>query len=199
MRLTDRPIDAREVIERVSRPGAGAVLTFAGTVRDTNVGRTVVAIDYHAYAEMAEKEEVILLVTTDGLGTRASAYDFPVKGRGGQGVNVMDLKRGKGRDPARLVAAFPVEDGDHLMLVTDGGKLIRCTVQDISFQSRTARGVKIFEVDADEMVVSVAHLEEDESATKEDNGTEENGTEENGSEENGSEENGSEEAGSEED
>ena len=111
---------------------------------------------------MAEQEEFILCVTTDGLGTRASAYDFPVKGRGGQGLNVMDLKRGKGREDARLVAAFPVEAGDQLMLVTNGGKLIRISTSDVRIMGRNTQGVRLVKLGDDDMeqVVSVAPVAE---------------------------------------
>jgi DNA gyrase subunit A len=62
-----------------------------------------------------------------------------------------------------LVGAFPVEDADHIMLVTDRGKLIRCPVEDISIVGRATQGVKIFTTGADERVVSVVHIPEEDN------------------------------------
>ena len=72
----------------------------------------------------------------------------------------MDLSRGKGPD-SRVVAAFPVNTNDQLVLVTDAGKLIRCPVDDIRIAGRATRGVKLFDVAADERVVSVTGLDEE--------------------------------------
>jgi DNA gyrase subunit A len=69
----------------------------------------------------------------------------------------MNLGRGA---EAKVAAAFPVSPGDQIMLVTNGGKLIRCPVEDIRIAGRSTRGVTLFKIDAGERVVSVAHLGE---------------------------------------
>ncbi len=112
------------------------------------------------FAELAAAEEFVLTVASDGFGKRTSSYEYRITGRGGKGIDSMDLHRGKGRPAATVVAAFPVEDGDEIMLVTDGGQLIRCPVDDIRIAGRTTRGVTLFRVAEDERVVSVAHLRE---------------------------------------
>ena len=111
------------------------------------------------YAEMEAQEEFILTVAANGLGKRTSAYDYRVTGRGGKGIELMDL----GDDGNRVVAAFPVSERDGLVLVTDGGQLIRIGVADIRIARRSTRGVKMFDVAEGERVVSVTRLAEDEA------------------------------------
>jgi DNA gyrase subunit A len=112
------------------------------------------------FMTMGGDEQFVLSVASDGLGKRTSAYDYRITGRGGQGIDNMDLSRGDGAQTARVVAAFPVADDDEIMLVTDRGQLIRCPVERIPFQSRKSRGVIIIAVDDGERVVSVARLED---------------------------------------
>lgn len=108
------------------------------------------------FKEMAEEEEFILSVTEDGFGRRCSAYEYRISKRGGKGVDNMDLKRGK--DSTALVASFPVVGTDELVMVSDGGQLIRMGVDGISFSGRKARGVTLFRVGDDERVVSVTRM-----------------------------------------
>ena len=88
---------------------------------------------------------------------RSSAYGYRITGRGGQGINNMDLSR---RGDA-IVAVFPVGQNDQIMLVTDGGMVIRCPVGDIRIARRGSAGVVIFKVGEGERVVSVARLPEE--------------------------------------
>ncbi|WP_210528322.1 DNA gyrase subunit A [Rubellimicrobium arenae] len=117
------------------------------------------AISQERYAEMSAAEDLILTVTTGGLGKISSSHDYPVRGRGGQGVVAMDLSDRRGRETGRIVAAFPVEMSDQVMLVTSGGQSIRMPVDGISFRSRGSGGVRVFDVDGEE-VVSVAKVAE---------------------------------------
>jgi DNA gyrase subunit A len=105
------------------------------------------------FEELAAREDFILTVASSGFGKRSSAYEYRVTGRGGKGVDLMQLGKG-----ASVVAAFPVEERDQLMLVTDGGTLIRCPVHDIRIAGRNTRGVKLVAVADGEQVVSVARL-----------------------------------------
>jgi len=105
---------------------------------------------------MAAEEEFILTLTEDGFGKRTSAYEYRISNRGGKGITSMDLKRGKKK--AAIVASFPVIDTDQVVMVSDGGQLIRCPVSGISFQGRATRGVTIFRTSKDEKVVSVTRL-----------------------------------------
>jgi DNA gyrase subunit A len=114
------------------------------------------------FQELSVREEFILTVATSGFGKRTSSYEYRVSGRGGKGVDLMHLAEG-----ASVVAAFPVAERDQLMLVTDGGTLIRCPVHDIRIAGRATRGVKLVAVSEGEKVVSVARLEEDEAGEPE--------------------------------
>ncbi|WP_193178179.1 DNA gyrase subunit A [Oricola nitratireducens] len=122
------------------------------------------------FAEMAAAEEFVLTVSEYGSGKRSSSYDFRVSGRGGKGIRATDTS--KTSEIGTLVAAFPVDDADQIMLVTNSGKVIRVPVNGIRFASRATKGVKIFTTAEGERVVSVERIRE-----PEDNGEEE-GTEE---------------------
>ncbi len=110
------------------------------------------------FAEMSAAEDLILTVTSRGMGKTTSSHDYPVRGRGGQGVWAMDLSDRRGRETGRIVAAFPVEIGDQVMLATSTGQSIRVPVAEIPFRSRTAGGVRVFDTGAGEEVVSVARI-----------------------------------------
>jgi DNA gyrase subunit A len=111
------------------------------------------------YAEMSAAEDLILTITDKGLGKLSSSHDYPVRGRGGQGVRAMDAAMRGGR----LVAAFPVELSDQIMLATSRGQSIRVPVDGISFRSRSAGGVRVFNTGPGERVVSVAWIAESEA------------------------------------
>ncbi|MEO1315264.1 MAG: DNA gyrase subunit A [Pseudomonadota bacterium] len=111
-----------------------------------------IALPEGRYAEMSAAEDLILTITERGLGKLSSSHDYPVRGRGGQGVAAID----KAMRGGPLTASFPVAEDDQIMLVTDKGQSIRCPVSGISFRSRSAGGVKVFNTGADEKVVSVA-------------------------------------------
>ncbi|CAA9403569.1 MAG: DNA gyrase subunit A [uncultured Rubellimicrobium sp.] len=121
------------------------------------------SISQERYAEMSAAEDLILTVTTGGLGKISSSHDYPVRGRGGRGVVAMNLADRRGRETGRIVAAFPVEMDEQVMLVTSGGQSIRVPVEGISFRSRGAGGVRVFDVDGEE-VVSVAKVAEQSEA-----------------------------------
>jgi DNA gyrase subunit A len=106
------------------------------------------------YAELSAREQFVLAVAEEGLGKRASSYEYRVTNRGGKGIVAHDLSRRGGQ----LVAAFPVEDSDDLMMVTDGGQLIRTPVSQIRRAGRSTQGVMIIRVGEGERVVSVERL-----------------------------------------
>jgi DNA gyrase subunit A len=114
------------------------------------------AIAEEVFAALAGREEFVLSVTEKGFGVRSSAYDYRITGRGGQGIDNMDLSR---RQDA-IVAVFPVGHKDQVMLVTDGGTVIRIPVHDIRIARRRSQGVVIFKLGEGERVVSAARLPE---------------------------------------
>jgi DNA gyrase subunit A len=108
------------------------------------------------YAEMSAAEDLILTITTSGTGKLSSSHDYPVRGRGGQGVKAMDgAMRG-----GQLIASFPVTLTDQIMLATSTGQSIRVPVDQVSFRSRSAGGVKVLNTGGSEEVVSVARVAE---------------------------------------
>ena len=112
------------------------------------------------YQELKAREQFVLTVSERGYGKRSSSYDFRISGRGGKGIRATDTS--KTAEIGELVAAFPVEDKDQIMLVSDGGQLIRVPVDGIRFASRATKGVTIFSTAKDEKVVSVERINEPE-------------------------------------
>jgi DNA gyrase subunit A len=99
----------------------------------------------------------VLTVSSRGFGKRSSSYEYRVSGRGGKGIVAMVVNDRNGP----LVASFPVDESDQIMLVTDGGQLIRCPVDDVRVAGRNTQGVRIFRTDEDETVASVERIPED--------------------------------------
>jgi len=110
------------------------------------------------FKEMEEREEFILTVTVTGYGKRSSSYEYRVTGRGGQGIANMEMSpRNK-----EVISSFPIENDNQIMMVTDGGKLIRMPVEDIRIAGRKTQGVILFRTAENERVVSVTWLNADE-------------------------------------
>jgi len=117
------------------------------------------------YAEMSASENLILTITSGGAGKLSSSHDYPVRGRGGMGVAAMDKTMRGGA----IVASFPVELEDQIMLATSNGQSIRVPIEGISFRSRSAGGVKVFDTKENEEVVSVAWIADQGDDAEEDN------------------------------
>ncbi len=96
----------------------------------------------------------ILTISANGFGKRTSSFEYRITNRGGKGIVAMAVNARNGK----LVASFPVEDGDGLMLVTNGGQLIRVPVDGIRVAGRGTQGVTVFNTGADEEVVSVERI-----------------------------------------
>jgi len=134
---------------------------MAGVVEEAEADEDEAAVEAgqlspERYAEMSAAEDLILTITVSGSGKLSSSHDYPVRGRGGMGVKAMD---GAMRGGA-LVASFPVEMSDQIMLATSTGQSIRVPVDQISFRSRSAGGVKVLNTGGSEEVVSVARVAE---------------------------------------
>ena len=106
------------------------------------------------YEKMVGDEQVILAVSVNGYGKRTSSFEYRVSGRGGKGIIAMVVNQRNGP----LVASMPVEPGDDIMLVTDGGQLIRCPVAGIRMVSRGTQGVIVFNTAETEKVVAVERI-----------------------------------------
>jgi DNA gyrase subunit A len=116
------------------------------------------------YVEMSAAEQFVLSVSERGFGKRSSSYEYRITGRGGKGIVAMDVRERDGtirKKTGKLIASFPVEDGDQLMLVTDGGQLIRTRVEGIRIAGRSTQGVIVFDTAEGERVVSVERISEE--------------------------------------
>ena len=153
IRHFDATSDERVAYLKMRRAIAGMVDDegVAEEEEDVNANAT---ISQERYAEMSAAENLILTITQGGSGKMSSSHDYPVRGRGGMGVAAMD----KAMRGGEIVASFPVEVQDQIMLVTSKGQAIRVPVEGISFRSRSAGGVRVFNTGADETVVSVAWI-----------------------------------------
>ena len=123
---------------------------------DDENGTEAVVLTEERFAELEEREEFILSVTENGYGKRTSAYEYRTTRRGGKGiVNIVTSERNGG-----VVASGPIARDDQIMLVTDGGQIIRTPVIDVRIAGRNTQGVTLFDTADDERVVSVSRLEE---------------------------------------
>jgi DNA gyrase subunit A len=122
-------------------------------------GQETVVLTPDRYAELGAHEQFVLTVSENGYGKRSSAYEYRISGRGGKGIIAMVVNQRNGK----LIASFPVEESDQIMLVTDRGQLIRVPVEDISIVGRSTQGVIVFDTAEDERVVSVEHIPDVES------------------------------------
>ena len=121
------------------------------------------------FIKMALEEEFILTLTEDGMGKRSSAYQYRIASRGGQGITGIELGRAGGNS-SRIVAAFTVQDNDQVVMVSDGGQIIRCPVNKISIVGRSSRGVSVFNTSDGERVVSVSRLRDVDDDSEDDYG-----------------------------
>ncbi|HWX84636.1 MAG TPA: DNA gyrase subunit A [Xanthobacteraceae bacterium] len=132
---------------------------------DNEEAEGAIELGEQRYVIMSEAEQFVLTVSEKGFGKRTSSYEYRTTGRGGKGIVAMSITEKNGR----IVASFPVEETDQIMLVTDGGQLIRCPVDGIRIAGRSTQGVIVFSTGEGEKVASVERLTEE--------GGEENGGE----------------------
>jgi len=123
-----------------------------------------VTLSTERLAELGAGEQFVLTITENGFGKRTSAYEYRLTNRGGSGI--INIKTGERN--GKVVAAFPVEDADQIMLVTNGGQLIRCPVDDIRIAGRGTGGVTLLRTAEDERVVSVVRLGDSGTAGEDD-------------------------------
>jgi DNA gyrase subunit A len=149
--------EARAYLKRanaIRRATEGAIPEMSN---DDDVGADhldEVELSQERYAELGAAEQFILTISRNGFGKRSSSYEYRVTGRGGKGIIAMVVNERNGK----LAGSFPVEADDQIMLVTDGGQLIRCPVHDIRIAGRSTQGVTIFKTAESERVVSVEHI-----------------------------------------
>lgn len=153
--------DATSAESRSYLKQAGAVRRAAGeedvaeeVPEDAEDGAEEATLTPERYAELGASEQFVLAVSENGFGKRSSSFEYRVTGRGGSGIVAM----GMGKKNSAIIAAFPVEESDDLMLISNTGQTIRVPVGGISVQGRSAQGVVVFRMEGAERVVSVERI-----------------------------------------
>ena len=157
LRHVDATAEERSAYLKMRRAIAGEIQAEETETLDDEVSTEMASLSQERYAGLSAMEQIILTVSVNGYGKRTSAYEVRVTGRGGKGIVAMVVNDRNGR----LVASFPVEHRDQIMLVTDGGQLIRCPIDGIRVAGRGTQGVTIFDTAEDEKVVSVERITDD--------------------------------------
>jgi DNA gyrase subunit A len=157
LRHVETTSDERSAYLKMRRAVAGEVVAEEPAETEAEETTGAIQLSQERYVEMSAQEQVVLTVSENGYGKRTSSYEYRTTGRGGKGIVAMSVNNRNGK----LVASFPVEEADQIMLVTDKGQLIRCPVGDIRIAGRSTQGVIVFDTADDEHVVSVEHIGED--------------------------------------
>jgi DNA gyrase subunit A len=160
LRHVETTSDERSAYLKMRRAVSGDAATEEPVESDGEEISGAIQLSSERYVEMSAQEQVVLTVSVNGYGKRTSSYEYRTTGRGGKGIVAMSVNNRNGK----LVASFPVEHSDQIMLVTDAGQLIRCPVEGIRVAGRSTQGVIVFDTAEDEHVVSVEHLTETEEA-----------------------------------
>jgi DNA gyrase subunit A len=159
LRHVDVTADERAAyLRRASAVRRGGVEDEAGTEQEEASG--AIELGEQRYVEMSAAEQFVLTISENGYGKRSSSFEYRTTGRGGKGIVAMSVNNRNGK----LVASFPVEESDQIMLVTDAGQLIRCPVDGIRIAGRSTQGVIVFDTAEAERVVSVEHIGEGEES-----------------------------------
>ena len=156
LRHVDAASEERAAYLKMRRAMAGDTTEEAGAEVEEGVENA--AISQERYIEMSAAEQVVLTISENGYGKRTSSYEYRITGRGGKGIVAMAVNNRNGN----LISSFPVEESDQIMLVTDGGQLIRCPVNGIRLAGRSTQGVIVFNTSEGEKVVSVERVSEPE-------------------------------------
>src|SRR6184192_2227897 len=157
LRHVETTSEERSAYLKMRRAVAGEAAAEETAEAETEEASTAIQLSSDRYVEMSAQEQVVLTVSVNGYGKRTSSYEYRTTGRGGKGIVAMSVNNRNGK----LVASFPVEHSDQIMLVTDKGQLIRCPVEDIRIAGRSTQGVIVFDTAEDEHVVSVEHIGDD--------------------------------------
>ena len=139
-------------LRRASAVRRGGAEDEAGIEQEEANG--AIELGEQRYVEMSAAEQFVLTISENGYGKRTSSFEYRTTGRGGKGIVAMSVNSRNGK----LVASFPVEESDQIMLVTDAGQLIRCPVDGIRIAGRSTQGVIVFDTAEGERVVSVEHI-----------------------------------------
>jgi DNA gyrase subunit A len=144
-------------LKRANAVRRGGIEEGEENAADGEEANSAIELGEQRYVVMSEAEQFVLTISEKGFGKRTSSYEYRTTNRGGKGIVAMAITERNGR----LVASFPVEESDQIMLVTDGGQLIRCPVDGIRIAGRATQGVIVFNTAEGERVASVERLSEE--------------------------------------
>jgi DNA gyrase subunit A len=155
LRHLEATTEEREALLKASsarRRSMGEEVDASAEVAEEDAGSSDVAAVSTIDPAALDAEEVLLTVTDTGFGKRSSAFHYRVSGRGGMGIANITMGA---RTGSAVVASFPVRAGDGVMLVTDGGQLIRVPSDQVRVTGRASMGVRLLRVADGERVTSV--------------------------------------------
>ncbi|MFQ5644362.1 MAG: DNA gyrase C-terminal beta-propeller domain-containing protein, partial [Thiogranum sp.] len=124
------------------------------------------AADQRVIALIIVDEGAVLMATENGYGKRTLVSDYPTHGRGGQGVISI---QGSDRN-GDVVGAVLVSDEDEIMLISNGGTLVRTRVNEISTMGRNTQGVRLINLQNDERLVGVERIVDVQDDDEDDSG-----------------------------
>ena len=153
--ISEERVGYLKMSRAVNGEADGSVVDAADELEE---GSVATSISPERYAAMSAAEQVVLTLSENGYGKRTSSFEYRITGRGGKGITAMTVNERNGS----LIASFPVDEGDQIMLVTDAGQLIRCPVNGIRIAGRSTQGVIVFDTHETEKVVSVERISEPE-------------------------------------
>ena len=154
LRHVDATAEERAAYIKMRRAVTGETTSDEVEIEIEETGLPEASLSQERYAELSALEHVVLTISQNGYGKRTVAYEIRTTGRGGKGIVTMIVNDRNGP----LVGSFPVETSDQIMLVTDGGQLIRCPIEGIRIAGRNTQGVIVFNTADDEKVVSVERV-----------------------------------------
>ena len=151
-------------------------LTQSGLNKDERVElESRLRLSDEEFNMMQEREEYILTIADDGMGQLCSAYEYRVTSRGGKGIGNMDLAKN-----AKIVGTYRITPSeDDIILVTDGGQIIRMPTDKIRVISRRSKGVRLFNINDDQKVVSASRVSDSSSDDDDQDSVENDTTDEN--------------------
>ncbi len=159
----------RAIAGETAAEGAADAASEPGSEDGNGEEAQATALASDRYAEMSAAEEIILTISANGYGKRTSSYEYRITGRGGKGIVAMAVNQRNGP----LVASMPVEESDEIMLVTNGGQMIRCPVEGIRVAGRGTQGVIVFNTAEGERVVGIERISEEDAEDGTEDGVEE--------------------------
>lgn len=128
------------------------------------IGMTIDDTDEIVAMQLDDQGEQLLIVSENGLGKRTSISEFTTQHRGGKGVKCYKIVEKTGL----VIGAKSVNDNNEIMLITKAGIIIRMAVESISILGRITSGVKLMNVDGDNVIAKIAKVREDDKAVEED-------------------------------